>query len=53
MVVPRSSPLLPGARQIEIDGVGHLALIEDRRAWQVIADEARRAVASAPPRAAA
>lgn len=53
MIVPRSSPLLPGARQIEIDGVGHLALIEDRRAWQVIADEARRAVASAPPRAAA
>jgi triacylglycerol lipase len=41
LVVPRSSPLLPGARQVELDGVGHLALIEDRRAWQVIADEAR------------
>jgi pimeloyl-ACP methyl ester carboxylesterase len=43
LVVPRSSPLLPGAKQIELDGVGHLALIEDPRAWQIIADEARAA----------
>jgi pimeloyl-ACP methyl ester carboxylesterase len=40
LVVPRTSPLLPGARQVELDGVGHLALIEDPRAWQVIVDEA-------------
>jgi pimeloyl-ACP methyl ester carboxylesterase len=49
LVVPRSSPLLPGARQIELDGVGHLALIEDRRAWQIIADEAHAAVAQPHP----
>ena len=48
LVVPRSSPLLPGSRQIELDGVGHLALIEDPRAWRVIVDEARGAVAAAP-----
>ncbi len=47
LVVPRSSPLLPGSRQVVLDGVGHLALIEDRRAWQVIVDEAR-AHGSAP-----
>lgn len=43
MVIPRSSPLLPHSKQVEFDGVGHLALIEDPRAWQVIADEARAA----------
>ena len=43
LVIPRSSPLLPGAKQIELDGVGHLALIEDPRAWQIIAEEARAA----------
>ncbi len=48
LVIPRASPLLPGARQIEIDGVGHLALIEDPRAWQIVVDEARRAFAPAP-----
>lgn len=55
MLVPRSSPLLPGARQVELDGVGHLALIEDRRAWRVIAEEARAATATAaqPSRASA
>lgn len=40
LVVPRSSPLLPGAKQVELDGVGHLALIEDPRAWQVIVEAA-------------
>jgi pimeloyl-ACP methyl ester carboxylesterase len=48
LVVPRSSPLLAGSRQIVIDGVGHLALIEDRRAWQIIVDEAHRRFAAAP-----
>jgi len=48
LVVPRSSPLLPGARQIEIDGIGHLALLEDRRAWQIVADEAHTAFAAPP-----
>ena len=52
LVVPRSSPLLPGSKQIEIDGVGHLALIEDPRAWRVIVDEARSAFAAAQPAAA-
>jgi predicted alpha/beta hydrolase family esterase len=36
LVVPRSSPLLPDAEQHVIDGVGHLALLEDRRAWDLI-----------------
>ena len=52
LVVPRSSPLLPGSKQFEIDGVGHLALIEDPRAWRVIVDEARSAFAAAQPAAA-
>lgn len=47
LLVPRSSPLLPGAKTIELDGVGHLALIEDPRAWRIIAD-AVRAHAAAP-----
>jgi pimeloyl-ACP methyl ester carboxylesterase len=37
LVVPRSSPLLEGAEQHCLDGVGHLALIADRRTWQLIA----------------
>jgi triacylglycerol lipase len=55
LVIPRSSPLLPEAKQIQLDGVGHLALIEDPRAWQVIVDEARAvaALASAPQRSMA
>jgi len=53
LVIPRSSPLLPGAKQIELDGVGHLALIEDRRAWQIIVDEVRAAAATAPQRSMA
>lgn len=36
LVVPRSSPLLPDARHHVIDGVGHLALLEDRRAWDLV-----------------
>jgi triacylglycerol lipase len=36
LVVPRSSPLLPDAQWHVMDGVGHLALIEDPRAWQLI-----------------
>lgn len=47
LVIPRSSPLLEGAKQIELDGVGHLALIEDPRAWRIIADEAHAAAAPA------
>ncbi len=47
LVIPRSSPLLPGAKQIELDGVGHLALIEDRRAWRIVADEAQAVAAGA------
>jgi hypothetical protein len=39
LIVPRSSPLLPGTAERLIDGVGHLALITDRRAWQILAGE--------------
>jgi pimeloyl-ACP methyl ester carboxylesterase len=41
LVVPRSSPLLPDAEHHVIDGVGHLALLEDRRAWALIAAAVR------------
>ena len=44
LVVPRSSPLLPDAEHHVIDGVGHLALLEDRRAWALIV----RAIREAP-----
>jgi pimeloyl-ACP methyl ester carboxylesterase len=37
LVVPRASPLLPDAEHHVLDGVGHLALIEDPRAWQLVA----------------
>ncbi len=38
MIVPRTSPLLAGARHHVLDGVGHLAAIEDRRVWRIVAD---------------
>jgi hypothetical protein len=41
LIVPRSSPLLAGARHVLLDRVGHLAMIEDKRAWQVLDDELR------------
>jgi pimeloyl-ACP methyl ester carboxylesterase len=43
LIVPRSSPLLPDARHVLLEGVGHLALIEDPRVWQIVADEVRAA----------
>ncbi|MFN9029203.1 MAG: esterase/lipase family protein [Betaproteobacteria bacterium] len=36
LVVPRTSPLMPDAEHHLLDGVGHLALIEDPRAWRLI-----------------
>lgn len=36
LIVPRSSPLLPGARHILFEGVGHLALTEDTRVWSAL-----------------
>ena len=36
LIVPRTSPLLPGARHVLLDRVGHLALTEDARAWQAL-----------------
>lgn len=41
LVVPRSSPLLPDAEHHVVDGVGHLALTEDPRAWRHILDTVR------------
>lgn len=52
LVIPRSSPLLPGSKQIVLDGVGHLALIEDPRCWQLVVDEARAACSAQRPAAA-
>jgi pimeloyl-ACP methyl ester carboxylesterase len=39
LIVPRSSPLLTGSRHVVLDRVGHLALIEDRRAWEALENE--------------
>ncbi len=39
LIVPRSSPLLPGAGERTLEGVGHLALVADERAWRIVADE--------------
>lgn len=36
LVVPRTSPLLPGAQHVIFERAGHLQLIEDRRMWQVV-----------------
>jgi hypothetical protein len=36
LVIPRTSPLLPGADSHVLDGVGHLALTEDARAWEMV-----------------
>lgn len=39
LIVPRSSPLLSGAAERAVEGVGHLALVEDERAWRIVAAE--------------
>lgn len=39
LIVPRTSPLLEGARHHMVDGVGHLATIEDRRVWSIVERE--------------
>jgi pimeloyl-ACP methyl ester carboxylesterase len=36
LIVPRSSPLLPNAQHVFLEGRGHLATIEDPRAWAII-----------------
>ncbi len=41
LIVPRTSPLLAGARHHLLDGVGHLATIEDRRVWDIVERELR------------
>jgi pimeloyl-ACP methyl ester carboxylesterase len=43
LIVPRSSPLLPDAEHHVIEGVGHLAMLEDRRAWDLIVNAVRQA----------
>jgi triacylglycerol esterase/lipase EstA (alpha/beta hydrolase family) len=53
LIVPRASALLPGARHHALDGVGHLATLEDRRVWEIVEREivlmARRAPQAPPP----
>jgi pimeloyl-ACP methyl ester carboxylesterase len=36
LVVPRSSPLLPGAEHHVVEEVGHLAMVEDPRVWAAL-----------------
>lgn len=43
LILPRASALLAGARHASIDGVGHVAALEDRRVWGIIATEAQAA----------
>ncbi|MCX8005248.1 MAG: alpha/beta fold hydrolase [Burkholderiaceae bacterium] len=38
MIIPRTSPLLPGARHLVFEGVGHLAMVVDRRVWAALAE---------------
>jgi pimeloyl-ACP methyl ester carboxylesterase len=38
MIIPRTSPLMPGARHVVFDRVGHLAMIVDPRVWQALAE---------------
>lgn len=45
LIVPRTSPLLPGARHHVLDRVGHLALIADARAWHILREELHAPVA--------
>lgn len=52
LIVPRASALLPGARHHALDGVGHLATLEDRRVWEIVEREialAARRAPQAPP----
>lgn len=56
LIVPRSSPLLPGARQVLFEGVGHLALVEHEPAWHALRDaigSGTPAIAAAPATALA
>jgi pimeloyl-ACP methyl ester carboxylesterase len=39
LIVPRTSPLLEGAHHHVLDGIGHLATIEDRRVWALVERE--------------
>jgi hypothetical protein len=39
LIVPRSSQLLPDAKHVSLEGTGHLAMIEDPRAWAVVRQE--------------
>ncbi len=41
LIVPRTSPLLAGARHHVLASVGHLATIEDRRVWDIVERELR------------
>lgn len=38
MIIPRTSPLLPGARHLVFDRVGHLAMVVDHGVWQALAE---------------
>ena len=53
MVAPQTSSQLDGARNIELKGVGHNALLRDPQMLACVLDEYREALASAAPAAAA
>lgn len=53
LIVPRASPLLADAEHRLIDGVGHLALTEDERVWELIVAAIDAAPSHAPAAPAA
>jgi pimeloyl-ACP methyl ester carboxylesterase len=53
MVAPQTSSRLEGARNVELAGVGHNALLRDPEALQCVLDEYRQEEGAAPTRGAA
>ncbi|HEU0204688.1 MAG TPA: alpha/beta fold hydrolase, partial [Burkholderiaceae bacterium] len=49
LIVPRSSPILPGAKAVWLEGTGHLAMIEDPRVWAVVRQEVFERTAAEKP----
>jgi hypothetical protein len=46
MVAPQTSSRLAGAENIELAGIGHNALLGDRRVFALVAEELQRVAAT-------
>ncbi len=49
LIVPRSSPLLAGARHVVLEQIGHLTMTAAPAAWRHVAQEIERVSASGTP----